>query len=156
MIARTESVLWTVAVLLGAMSVVAWRVARPEVLPVRAPASQVTTAPAVPAESLGTRVLRVVATNPFRLERTPSRVPYGASASGQAVAVPMARIPDLQLRGLVGPPWRAVMEGATGTEGGVLVMAGDTLAGVRVLAVRESAVILRNPDTTWTLTMRRP
>lgn len=154
--ARTERLLWCVAVV-GLLSAgMAARAATPEPMPTRAGIPPFDAGIVVPAESLGARVLRVVANDPFRLSRAPSPVPFGV-ASFVAEAPPAAiSLPPLQLRGVVGPPWRAVIEGVAGAEAGRLVHAGDTIGGARVVAVRPDAVTLRMTDTTWTLTMRRP
>jgi hypothetical protein len=63
----------------------------------------------------------------------------------------------LLLRGLIGgPPWTAVVEGIPGREQGIVLRAGDTVAGLTVRDVRAAEVIVRGMDTTWTLRLRRP
>lgn len=154
--ARLELLLWGSALVGVVLASMAVRAAVPEPMPSRADAGALEEGIVVPAESLGARVLRAVAHDPFRMARAPSPVPFGAPAVVAAPAPTAISVPPLLLRGILGPPWRAVLEGAPGTELGQLVRAGDSIAGARVIAVRSDAVTLRNPDTTWTLTMRRP
>ncbi len=60
--------------------------------------------------------------------------------------------PALVLRGVVGgPPWIALLDGAPGQPGAVLLGQGDTLGMLRVLRVTADAVTLRDADSTWTL-----
>ncbi len=153
---RTETLLWAGSVLSLILAITVARAAAPEPLPAR-------TAPAVqeprwlvPAESLGVRVLRVVATDPFRLARAPSPVPFGSAPLGGARAPVAAQVPDLQLRGIIGPPWSAVLEHASLGVTGLLVRTGDYVAGAKIVLVGADAVTLRTPDTTWTIMMRRP
>ena len=153
---QTEYLLWAVAMLSLILAVTVARAAAPEPLPARFAPTVHDSRSMVPAESLGARVLRVVATDPFRLARAPSPVPFG-SAPGAAAPTPTAApLPDLQLRGIIGPPWSAVLEIAPEGAIGHLVRAGDSIAGARVVVVRADAVTLRTLDTTWTLKMRRP
>lgn len=154
--ARFELLLWGSG-LMGVMAAsIAARAAAPEPMPPRADAGAIENGIVVPAESLGERVLRAVAHDPFRMARAPSPVPFGAPGLAVAAAPSAISVPPLLLRGIVGPPWRAVLEGAPGIEFGQLVRTGDSIGGARVLAVGSDAVTLRTPDTTWTLTMRRP
>jgi len=148
--------LWGGAVVLTALSVVTWRAARPEPTWARTVLRPALVADAIPAETLGTRVLQVISADPFRLERTPSRAPFGEPMDTDIAALP-ARTPppDLQLRGLTGPPWRAVLE-SPGSASGVLAAPGDTVAGVRIVDVRHDRVVLRTSDTSWVLTMKLP
>ncbi len=105
-------------------------------------------------DDLGDRVLRIVAGDPFRLERKPSSVPFGAPPSvGAQSARPVRVAPTVS--GLIGPPWRAVLEGIPGRAGGVLVASGDTVGGYRILRVRSNSVEVQAPDTLWRLTVRR-
>jgi hypothetical protein len=153
---RTESLLWLGAAFSLILSLTLVRAAGPEPLPARAAAVVEDARWPVPAESLGARVLRVVATDPFRFTRAPSPVPFGTSPAGSAPTVSAVQVPDLQLRGIIGPPWSAVLESASGSSISQLVRAGDSVAGARVMVVRADAVTLRTPDSTWTLKLRRP
>jgi hypothetical protein len=153
---RTERFLWVIAATGVVASLGAVRVARPEPLPLREPERPALEGRFVSADSLGARVLRTVAGDPFRFARRPSSIPFGASSVQVSPPVASAQVPPLELRGVVGPPWRAVLEGAAGSEMSRLVRSGDTIAGVRVVLVHPDRVTLRTPDTTWTLMLRRP
>jgi hypothetical protein len=105
-------------------------------------------------DSLGMQVVAVVATDPFRLNRRPSAVPYG-SVPPESTPQPRAVLPELRLAGVIGPPWRAMLDGVPGRTETVVVAEGDTLGGLRVRAIRNGRIELSTSDTTWTLTMRR-
>ena len=142
---------------LAVVAALEWRAARPEALPVRAiPADMVGTASESSNVALGEDVMRVVARDLFRLARRPAVVPFGAAALPVTAPPPRSPVPSLRLTGILGPPWRAVVEGAPGVDEGTLVSAGDTLAGARVHAISSETVTFRTSDTTWTLTLRRP
>lgn len=153
---QTESLLWAGAMFSLILAFTVARAAAPEPLPARITSAAHDSRSVVPAESLGVRVLRVIASDPFRLARAPSPVPFGSAQGAGAPAATVGSLPDLQLRGIIGPPWSAVLESAPGSAISQLVRAGDSIAGARVVVVRADAVTLRTPDTTWTLRMRRP
>jgi hypothetical protein len=153
---RTELLLWLIATIGLGSAVGAARAARPEPLPPRARDGTRLEVPLLPAESLGARVLRTVTTDPFRFARHQSGIPFGVPARGSSLTVVNASVPALAIRGVLGPPWVAVLEGAPYSEVGLLVRVGDTIAGARVHLIRPSSVTLRNSDTTWTLTLRSP
>jgi hypothetical protein len=97
----------------------------------------------------------VAATDPFRLERRPSR---------QTLAAPTTAMPSdamtsglhLELSGVSGgPPWRAIVSGIPGHDGGVVVNAGDTLGGIRFRTIRRDTVIAQTKDSTITFTLKR-
>lgn len=120
---------------------------------------------------------RVIASDPFRLLRHASPVAFAIAAPEQVPgAMPMMRPPKpvLVLRGVVGgPPWEAVLDGVPGRERGVVVRAGDVLAGpatpgaapgatagavpggaaLRVRQVNATGVVITGMDTTWRLTV---
>ena len=152
-----ERGVWTAALAMTMTTVVAWRAATPEPLPFReAIASVPFTGVLNDADGMGAQVQRVVTGDPFRLDRVPSATPYrNVDFPGTAAAVVLVDRPDLRLIGVLGPPWRAVLEGVPGRDGGVLVAVGDTLVGLRVQAIRAFEVVFRTPDTSWTLTLRR-
>lgn len=104
---------------------------------------------------LGDLVQAVVGNDPFRFDRTPSSVPFGQIA---VVAAPVGRAAPVApvVTGIVGPPWRAALEGLSGRQDGLLVAAGDTIAGLRILAVGRDTVVITAPDITWRLPVRRP
>jgi hypothetical protein len=106
---------------------------------------------------------RVVASSdPFRLERRPSTVPYSAAQEGAPAAPPPPEPPKpkLVLVGIVGgpprTPWVALLDGVPGQDGSVLVHAGDTLAGLRVRTLGPKGITITGLDTTWKLTLERP
>jgi hypothetical protein len=55
------------------------------------------------------------------------------------------------MRGVVGPPWLALLDGVPERQGVVLVAQGDTLGSIHVVRVSADAVTLRSADSTWTL-----
>lgn len=99
---------------------------------------------------LGEIALQVIATDPFRLDRRPAEVPFGATV---ATANPVQVAPTVS--GILGPPWKAVLEGVAGRQGSVLVAKGDTLGGLRIISVREDQVVIQAKDTTWRLGVRK-
>lgn len=104
---------------------------------------------------LGDLARQVTGSNPFRLDRRPAELPFGSTPPEAIAAVlPVARPPTVS--GIVGPPWRAALEGVPGREGAVLVMAGDTLSGWRVRAVRRDSIVIEAGETTWRLAVRTP
>lgn len=151
-----ESGCWAFAVIAMAMAAWSASVATPEPMPPSFMGASAIGPVTLPPDSIGARVLRAVARDPFRLARTPSPVPFGAPSLIAAVAQAPIAVPALQLRGIVGPPWRAVLEGEAAGEAGRLVRAGDSIGGASIVSVRTGAVTLRTRDTTWTLQMRRP
>ena len=157
-----ESVLWLASALAAAAGGLSWRrtssmLASPAVT---AGTPAATAAPS-PDPSVDARrsVAVIVTGNVFRRDRRSVEVvspPTGAAA--QPIASPPAPPkPRLLLRGLIGgPPWPAVVEGIPGREQGIVLRAGDTVAGLTVRDVRAAEVIVRGMDTTWTLRLRRP
>jgi len=117
-------------------------------------------APAFPvADSLDLAASAVTSSDPFRLERRPSSIAYGAQPEGApaAPAPPKPPKPPLALAGIVGgPPWVALLDGVPGRNGSVVVHAGDTLAGLRIRALGPRSVTITGLDTTWKLTLKRP
>lgn len=103
---------------------------------------------------IGDVARQVVASDPFRFDRRPAEIPFGSSPPAPLIESAMARPP--QVTGILGPPWRAALEGIAGREGPRLVAAGDTLAGWRVLTVHPDTVVIQSRDTTWRLPVRRP
>ncbi len=98
---------------------------------------------------------RIADANPFRLDRRPSALPFGSSAE-VAGAIPSLERRPPSVSGVLGPPWRAVLEGVPNREGGVLVARGDTLAGWRIRSVTADTIVIQGRDTTWVLPVRRP
>jgi hypothetical protein len=91
----------------------------------------------------------------FRKERESldeSAIPPATTASAPAASTK----PQLVLRGLIGgSALEALVEGIPGVEGAALLRIGDSLAGIRLRAVRRDTAILVGKDTTWKLTVRR-
>lgn len=91
--------------------------------------------------------------NPFR----PLQAGAGETrlASTGSYLPPLPPRPEPVLQGVVGgPPWQAIVAGIPGREGGVVVVPGDTVGGMKVRSVgRESAVLVAK-DTTYSLTLK--
>lgn len=102
---------------------------------------------------------RVVDADPFRLDRTPSSIPFSlgvASASPPTSSPPVVQRPVLVLRGIAGgPPWQALVEGFPGRSGPMVVRAGDRVGELVVATIDRDTVTVRGIDTTWKLTMVR-
>lgn len=141
-------------------SIVAWTTAVP------APSSEErqseTGAPAAPAKpdsvASGKSTARLRQRDPFRLDRKPTDVRYNPwePVAVAAPAPPPAPRPPLALAGLLGgAAWTALVEGIPGREGGVLLRVGDSVNGVKLVALRGDTAWLSGFDTTWALTPRR-
>lgn len=156
---RIEIALWILAVLAGGATVIGWR--RATALPPRDVRPAVPAAHAdPPVDSVAVRAaaVQVAATDPFRLDRHPSSVPYRVGI--EYVAPPPAPPkPTLVLKGTVGMGparvWAAMIDGIPGRDGTTLVHAGDTLSGLKIKRVGRDTVIVAGADTTWKLTVRR-
>jgi len=68
---------------------------------------------------------------------------------------PAAPRPALVLVGIVGPPWRALVDGIPAHDGSTVLRAGQTVAGLRVRDVNASSATISAVDTTWHLTVKR-
>jgi hypothetical protein len=117
----------------------------------------------VPPERLGEATRGVAAGNPFRLDRAPaplSATEMAASGADPGMPPPYQPPPpprpQLSVSGIAGPPWRGVLEGVPGREGGVVVQRGDELGELRIRDVTATTVVVAAPDTTWRLPVRRP
>ncbi len=149
-----ETGLWLAAVVAGGSTVVLVKSGR------AAPASAPWTVPAADAgwairNDLGDAVRRIVASDPFRLDRRPAELPFGVTPP--TPITPQRRVAQApQVSGILGPPWRAALEGVPGREGGVLVASGDTVGAWRVVQVRRDSIVIQAPDTTWRLAVRKP
>ncbi len=155
-----EKLLWGIAVavsMAGAVSVLA---DRPVVM--RTHTSTTTAAGPRPqgfdAQALAKAASTIPASNPFRLERQPARVAYGAEAPAEAPSSPPTPDrPVLSVSGIIGGPhWEAILEGVPGKEGGVLVHAGQVIGDLRIRAIGADTVVVTGPDTTWILTLKQP
>ena len=97
----------------------------------------------------------ITATDPFRLDRHPARPGDGRSPVGSP-SPELAPVLRLQLSGVSGgPPWRAIMSGIPGRDGGVVVNTGDTLGGIKVRTIRRDTVIVQTKDSAITFTLSR-
>jgi hypothetical protein len=96
--------------------------------------------------------------DPFRVERAPTSVRFGAAPvtpSEPAVETRPER-PKLVLAGIVGgPPWMALVEGVPGREGGVILVQGETMNGIRLDRLWSDSAALSDSDTTWVLSPKR-
>jgi hypothetical protein len=100
----------------------------------------------------------IVARDPFRVTRRPSNVVYDPVRLAQP-ATPPAPKPALVLVGIVWDSGRdatALVEGLPGVDGPRPVRSGETIAGLRVKAIKPDRVVITGLDTTWTLTVREP
>lgn len=77
-------------------------------------------------------------------------------ANGESSAPPPSPVRAIQLSGIVGgPPWSAVLEDVPDREGAVIVNSGDRVAGLFVTAVTRDSAMLRGPDSSFVLRLRR-
>jgi len=142
----------------AAGSIAAWATVIPEP-PIEERLAEAGAPAPAPADTAALRTFatRLRTRNPFRLDRKPAEVLYNPWEPVVAAppAPPPVR-PPLALAGLVGgPPWNALIEGIPGRESGVLLQLGDSMNGVRFVALRGDTVVLAAFDTTWSLTARR-
>ena len=156
---RVERGLWLITTILVALAVVGWHggsaTGGDEGRTAREGTGRLSTASTSPESgALTTLAARIVARDPFRLERKPSSVAFGATPPA-AVPVDPSRRPRLLLSGVSGPPWQAVLEGIPGREGSVVVRVGDVFGELRVRSIRRDTVVVQGADTTWKLTVRK-
>lgn len=165
---RLEMMLWVLAALVLLLGWQRWRGAEPEV---QAPPSALSAIPAeprrVPPARLAEAAQSVVGGNPFRLDRAPAPIGFaqpgtdpgmmgGMMGAPPVYEPPPPPRPQLAVSGIVGPPWRAVLEGVPGQESGILVKPGDAFGELRIREVTQTTVVVSAPDTTWRLSVRRP
>lgn len=129
----------------------------PIVLPTRvgAVATPLPTPIAVHPDSLAAAL---VAHDPFRVTRRPSNVLYDPVRLAQPATGPPPK-PVLALVGIVwdnGLDPTALVEGLPSVDGPRPVRRGETIAGLRVNAIKPDRVVITGLDTTWTLTVREP
>jgi hypothetical protein len=107
------------------------------------------------ADSLTTIALRRPL---FRSDRRPAAVPYDPqrSAAPAEPAAPVER-PTLALSGIVwGAEPAALIEGMPGVEGSLVLRRGEASAGIRIVRIERTRVVLSGRDTTWILQVREP
>ena len=156
-----ELLLWGAAAFFAAAAVRGWQSvsAEPDVAGGRHLAS-----PASPRRIdlvlLRTASSGVTDSDPFRLDRRPATVPFGATVQAGLIEPPPPPAPprpSLRLVGTAGgPPWQGVLEGVPGREGSVVVRPGDVLGELRVRSVRRDSAVVQGMDTVWHLVVRRP
>jgi hypothetical protein len=92
--------------------------------------------------------------NIFRDDR--GRTDIASHAEPNQVARPMASIPALTLRGIIGgPPWDAIIDGLPGRPAGTVVRDGESVGGFSFQITARESVRIKGADTSWTLTFRR-
>jgi hypothetical protein len=98
--------------------------------------------------------------NPFRLARRPASVAFGVEpavpSAAAMVSPPRPAKPQLRLRGIIGPPWEAILDGVPQRSSGVVVRNGDVLADLQVRRVTRDSVVVADADTVWILRLERP
>jgi len=127
------------------------------VVPPRADAAAAVFSPP-PSLQPDSLALVLVARDPFRVTRRPSDVAYDPVRLAQP-ATPPAPKPVLVLVGIVWDSGRdptALVEGLPEVDGPRPVRHGETIAGLRVKAIKPDRVVITGLDTTWTLTVREP
>lgn len=157
---KIEALLWTAA---AALALLAWRRVRDAVPAAEAEASTgvaaVAPLPPRPAPTgLASAARLARERNPFRLDRMPAPVRYAVAPVPGLPAPPppppAPPRPPLQLAGVVGPPWQALIEGIPGRNGAVVVRAGDRVDDLRVLSITRDRAVIQGADTTWRLTLK--
>lgn len=98
----------------------------------------------------------VVGRDLFRADRRPAVTRYDPAGMNTGPGVPSAPVrPVLRLRGIMlTDTARALVEGFPATEGGRLVRVGESVAGLRVMAITRLQVRVGTADTSWTLTIQ--
>lgn len=154
-----EQAAWVLTALAVVAAVRTWRgitrpaeAAAPAIWPVSRPATLPT------PDSVSILVGRIVSDDAFRLDRKPADVAYGAttdSGAAHAGVPPAAPRPPLVLVGIVGPPWRALVDGIPGHDASSVVRAGQTVDGLAVRAITSTTATITGMDTTWHLTVKR-
>jgi hypothetical protein len=156
---RLEIALWisTAVVVLGVRT--AWKRAAAELPPLPAAVYPGPSPIKVwEPDSLTVRAERVITSNPFRVDRRPSQVPFQPQLQGGAMIPPLIRPPrpTLVLSGIMGgPPWHAVLEGLPGQQGSTVVTAGQTVGAFTIRRVSRDSAVVQGMDTTWRLGVRR-
>lgn len=155
-----ERCAWAIAVAGAIAAAHSWyAISRPGVAPAPAiwPVSE--TVRPIAADSLAVLASRIVGSDLFRLDRKPADVAYGATpdsiANRAAALAAAAPRPPLVLVGIVGPPWKALVDGVPGHDGSMVLQAGQGVAGLRVRDVTATVATISANDTTWHLTVKR-
>jgi hypothetical protein len=150
---RVERGLVLVAFVFATLACAGWYAGTPDAARViRSTAGDVVDVGAVPPESIDSAAGAVAKTDPFRLDRRPTKVGYRSDLEGVAPP-PKPPEPQLVLEGLVGGA--ALIDGVPGHATTAIVHAGDTVGGLRIRLVGADTVIVSGADTTWRLTLRQ-
>lgn len=110
---------------------------------------------------LSPRTLRAAAettvdNDPFRLSNSPPDADAAPRTGAPKPAPARPPHPTLVLKAITGgPPWQAIVAGMPGQSGDALVAPGATFGALTVQSITRDAVIVRAPDTTWTLSLKR-
>jgi hypothetical protein len=154
---RREIVAWTIAAMASTAGGLGWCGGSRESTVART--TTVRLVPAIPptdAQILAAHASRTVSGDPFRLERRPASVAFGAAPASPTPPSSSGPRPPLVVSGIVGPPWRAVLEGMPGREGSTVVVEGESFGELRIRSIRGDTVVVAGRDTTWRLVVRRP
>lgn len=109
--------------------------------------------PVVPDEDV---IHGAIEAAPFRADRQLPIARYGVSVSAELQSHVEPR-PVLSLRGVLwGARPAAILEGVPGTSGQVVLVAGDTVGGLRVKAILPASVTIAGRDTVWVLVLAAP
>ena len=155
---RIEQLAWMLACVMIAVAWLGFRHrATVDIAEARAPATRARFDLAVPdSASLRESAERVVARDPFRLDRRPTDVRFDPDpAPPQPAAPPRPAVATPVLRGVTGPPWRAILEGVPGHERPVVARVGSVFGALVVARIGRDTVVVETPDTSFTLTVRR-
>lgn len=117
---------------------------------------RVQTPPLTPV-SLRAAAETTVDNDPFRLSNSPPDIDATARSNGpRPAAPPRPSHPTLMLKAITGgPPWQAIIGGMPGQNGDALVTPGAAFGALTVQSITRDAVVVRAPDTTWTLSLKR-
>ena len=160
--ARFDLALGVLAVCLSALAA---RLCLNVVSPPSVPVPVIMRAPDVPpvpdADSIDVLADVIVRRDPFRLANRPAMVVFSPTSqittmAGVPVPPPPAIVrPTLVLKAIIGgPPWQAVVDGLPSRGPDAIVNVGDAIDRFHVVSVTAQAVVIKGPDTSWTLTMQ--
>ena len=120
------------------------------------PALTRTPMPAFTRSALRAAAETTVANDPFRLSNSPPDVDASMRSNAGKPSPARAPHPTLVLKAITGgPPWQAIVAGIPGQPGDALVAPGGAYGTLTVQSITRDAVVVRAPDTTWTLSLKR-
>ena len=155
---RMEQLAWMLACVMLAVAWLGFRHrATVDIAEARAPATRARTdLPEPDSVFLRESVARVVARDPFRLDRRPADVRFDPDpAPPKPAAPPRPTVAPPVLRGVTGPPWRAILEGVPGHDRPHDARVGSVFGALVVARIGRDTVVIETPDTSFTLTVRR-